>query len=297
MPSMPMSGDWRHEAWGGTRFSVAGPIKLHKHVEDRQDFGKSYYVTNTLQNSGNRTVHVALSDSTGSHFKTNSTLNWEFNLSSGDTEVVSYQIQAKSPGENLALPPSEVSYILENKKYKVFSESPIADVVGPFIEVKRSVSTTRVAPGKEVSVSIELMNSGNAKAKVSWQDKVPEGAKLNHGRLSGSFMLLPGEKQKAEYIIQCLRPGEIRLPPTEIVYRDVWGDSFSLRTSPFTIMVEDEKTINATGPLDSENQIREDIMTESSKSDASPNESEENNWPLLLLVTVLGLGAVFSRYP
>ena len=91
------------------------------------------------------------------------------------------------------------------------------------------------------------MNSGNAKAKVSWQDKVPEGAKLNHGRLGGSFMLLPGEKQKAEYIIQCLRPGEIRLPPTEIVYRDVWGDSFSLRTSPLTIMVEDEKTINATG--------------------------------------------------
>ena len=62
-------------------------------------------------------------------------------------------------------------------------------------------------------------------------------------------------------------------------------------------MVEDEKTINATGPLDSENQIREDMMTESSKSDASSNESEENNWPLLLLVTVLGLGAAFSRYP
>jgi hypothetical protein len=286
-----------HEAWGGTRFSVAGPIKLHKHFEDRQDFGKSYYVTNTLQNSGNRTVHVALSDSTGSHFQTNSTLTWEFRLSPGETKAVSYQIQAKSPGENLALPQSEVSYILENKKYKIFSESPIADVVGPFIEGKRSVSTTRVSPGKEVSVSIEVSNSGNAKAKVSWQDDVPEGAKLNHGRLGGSFMLLPGEKQKEEYIIQCLRPGEIRLPPTEIVYRDVWGDSFSLRTSLFTLMVEDENTINATEPLDSENQICEAMMTESLKIDASPTESEENNWPLLFLVIVLGLGAAFSRYP
>jgi hypothetical protein len=284
----------RHEAWGGTRFSVAGPIKLHKHIEDRQDFGKSYYVTNTLQNIGNRTLHLALSDSTGSHFKTNSTLTWEFNLSPSETEFVSYQVRAKSPGEKLALPSSEICYIFENKKYKIFSESPIAEVVGPFIEGKRSVSPTRVAPGNEVSVSIELMNSGNEKAKVLWQDKVPGGAKLGHGRLNGSFMLLPSEKQKEEYVIQCLWPGEIRLPPTEIVYRDVWGNSFSLKTSPFTIMVEDEKTINATGLLDSKNKIHEYTMND---CDASPNEFEENNWPLLLLVMVLGLGAAFSRYP
>jgi len=81
-----------YEAWGGTSFQVAGSLQLHKQVEASQDFGKGYFVVDTLWNRGNRTLCVTLTDSVGRDFQTDSSLSWKFNLTPDETKAVSYEV-------------------------------------------------------------------------------------------------------------------------------------------------------------------------------------------------------------
>lgn len=233
-----------YEAWGGTSFQVAGSLQLHKQVEASQDFGKGYFVVDTLWNRGNRTLCVTLTDSVGHDFQTDSPLSWKFNITPDETKAVSYKVVAKMPKEGLVLPCAEASFVLGSERYKVFSESPVVDVFGPFIEAKRTISAAKVAPGNEVKVLLNLTNSGNRKARVSFQETLPSEAELVGGSPRGTFMINPNEGRNIEYIIRVMRPGEIRLPASEIDYRGVLGDTYRASTPEIAIEVQSGKKAN-----------------------------------------------------
>ncbi|OPY43381.1 MAG: hypothetical protein A4E46_01829 [Methanosaeta sp. PtaU1.Bin016] len=275
-----------YEAWGGTSFQVAGSLQLHKQVDPSQDFGKGYFVVDTLWNRGNRTLCVTLTDSVGQDFQTDSSLIWKFNLTPDETKAVSYKVFAKKPGEGLVMPSAEASFVLGSKKYKVFSESPVVDVSGPFIEARRAISATKVAPGKEVKILLNLTNSGNRKARVSFQETIPSDAELVGGSPRGTFMINPGEGRDIEYSIRVMRLGEIRLPASEIDYRSVRGDTYSASTPEIAIKVQADKKANISPVVPSQ----------------APRTNEKSSWPgehgivYLSLAFILVIWAAFGRY-
>ena len=83
-----------YQSRGGSQARISGPLLLHKRVEETQDFSESYYVINSLFNSGNKTLSVDLVDSTGGGFWTNDTLLWRILIEPGQTKMVSYKIRA-----------------------------------------------------------------------------------------------------------------------------------------------------------------------------------------------------------
>lgn len=233
-----------YEAFGGTSFQVAGPLQIHKRIEDRQEFGRAYYVIDSVRNTGNRSLNITLTDETGANFQTASPLSWQIRLEPKEAKTISYRVLARRPGEGLALPQAEASYYLGDDTYRVLSESPVVDVLGPFIRAERTVSPASVAPGGEVLVSIEASNKGNRRGMVSLREPLPGGARLRGKDVNGSFMLLPGESRRVEYRLLCLEEGGLVLPPTEISYRDVWGRTFNDTISSSVIRVEEERPTN-----------------------------------------------------
>ncbi|MHB8119253.1 MAG: BatD family protein [Methanothrix sp.] len=282
-----------YESWGGAVFRISGPLQLHKRVEEIQDFQKSYYVINSLRNSGNRTLAITLSDSTGSGFHTNSSLSWKLYLSPGEAKTESYRIEAKRPGRAQVLPDGEARYSWDNRSYTVHSERPVVDVFGPLIEVERTVSPTELEPGREATVSIQLANTGNKNAVVSLQELVPEGTELVSESANESLMLSPNETYSKEYMLRCTKPGIIRLPSTEISYRDVRGNEYHTSARALEIEVQAEKETNQTAPALNE----VDELNGTGKADVEAEAKSEEYISFLLLLIVLLLSTAFSRYP
>ncbi len=285
-----------YESWGGAVFRISGPLQLHKRVEEIQDFQKSYYVINSLRNSGNRSLALTLSDSTGSGFHTNSSLSWKPNLSPGEAITESYRIEAKSPGLGQVLPSAEARYSWGNRTYTVLSERPVVDVFGPLLEVKRSASPTRIELGREVTVSMQLVNIGNKNAGVFFQELIPDGTELVSGNVSGSFLLSPNETYSNELQLRCIKQGIISLPPAEISYRDVRGNEYRASAQALEIEVEAEKESNMTSPALNETG-KADAFKETDKEDVETEWKIEKYTLFLLLLILLLLSALFSRYP
>jgi hypothetical protein len=232
-----------HESLGHAIFRISGPLQFHKKVEEVQDCPRNFYIINSMRNSGNRTLDLKISDSTGSDFKANSSLLWDIRLSPGETKIVSYRIEAKRMGTGLSLPAAQASYAWKNKSYTISSEMPVIDVYGPLIEAKRSIRPSKIKPGDAVTVSIEFSNVGNKKAAVIWEDPVPEEAEVVAGKANGSLRLSPNETGSSEYRLRVLKPGTIRIPSTHICYRDVRGRESYAEVRPQEIKVEAEKPI------------------------------------------------------
>lgn len=276
----------RHDAFGGTTFRVEGCLQIHKQVEESQDFGKSYYVIDSLRNCGNRTLELELSDSIGEDFQTDAYLHWQVNLSPGESKTVSYKITGKRPLQGQSLPPADASFVFEGKTFRVFSESPVVDVLGPFIEVQRSISSTKVAPGKDVTVSLNLSNTGNRRGRVSFLERIPKAAKLVDGSISGQFMLNPQESKVVEYALRFHGPGDVVLLQDNVSYHDVHGSSYSANNPTLVIEVVAEKKANIT----SLNISRTAVIKKETKR------PEENSLAYISLVFILGFWAAVSRY-
>jgi uncharacterized repeat protein (TIGR01451 family) len=299
-----------YESWGGTDFHISGPIQLHKRVEETQEFQKSYYVINSLRNCGNRTLTLDLSDSTGPGFQADSHLSWKLNLSPGESETRSYLIKAKLPGLSQILPDAKACYNWDEKIYTIRSERPVVDAFGPQIVVKRCVSPTKLHPGDTATVSVQLTNTGNKGAAISLQSTLPGKTKLISASVNESLMLLPNGTYSKDYQLRCIEPGTIRLPQSEISYRDVRGNEYSTSMNALEIDVQSEKKINQTNAalnetaiVDAQNETgKEDVQTEKAgvetdDADAKTEEKSEKYLSALLITIILLLAAAFSRYP
>lgn len=242
---------------------------------------------------------LTLSDSTGSGFCTNSSLSWKLNLSPGEAITESYRIEAKRPGVGQVLPDAEARYSWDGMSYTVRSERPVVDVFGPLIEVKRSVSPTKVESGSVVAVLMELANTGNKKAVVFLQELVPEGTELISGSANESLMLSPNGTYFKEYQLLCTKPGIIRLPSTEISYRDVRGNEYHTSTRALEIEVGAEKAENLSDPTSTAlNETgKVDALNGTGKADVEPEVKSKKYMAFLLLLIVVFLSAAISRYP
>jgi len=273
-----------YEARGGTRLRVSGSVQLHKMIDESQDFGKGYHVMDTLWNCGNKTTEIELDDSTGSGFVTSEELHWQIGLDPGQTKTLSYEILARKPGTGQVLPPAKARFALGGMDCTLTSESPIVDVLGPFVEVTRDASRRRVSPGETLTVKLNLTNSGNRRAKVFFREAVPGGTLLVGGNNHSWALLDPGESVHGEYTLLCTHPGRLRLPAGEISYHDAGGNSYSCTEPEITIDVEAPKAI----PPPTAN--------ESSPADEEQAGPDGGHLMYASLAIVLIFGLLFSRY-
>ncbi|MFB3763878.1 MAG: hypothetical protein ACE14P_01365 [Methanotrichaceae archaeon] len=282
-------------SFGGTTFLISGSVQLHKTVEDDQEFGRTYYATDSISNMGERTLNIKLSDSTGPDFSTNSPLKWEFKLPGGETKIFNYDLIAVKPGMGLILPGAQAEYNFGNETHTIRSERPVVDVMGPFVEVKKVAYPSTADVGKEIVVSTEFNNTGNRKAEVSFREDVPGDLSPVWGKTSGSFILPPGEKQILEYCVRSLNAGEFIIPAT-IAYRDVRGNKFETSVPELEINVKEEKKI-VHASVNISNQTVYFSRPDGKPEERASNKSGNIYQACLLFIAVLILSAIISRYP
>lgn len=236
-----------HESWGGTSFDLFGPLKIHKRAEDAIKFAKRSYVHLTISNGGDRTLEVEITDSAGRNFQADAALSWKMTIPPGGTQTASYTISAEKPGEGQVLPPAEAAYTIDGVVYKITSTSPVVDVIGPLVEVEKTVSSASVKTGEEVTVTLTAKNVGNRRTKASVKETVPAWASLTSGETELSRLLLPGEAAGLEYTISCPEAGSFEIPPTSVCYRDDDGTACALESSRLRITVETASEIEEAG--------------------------------------------------
>lgn len=293
-----------YQSWGSSQARLSGPLLLRKRVEETQDLSESYYVIDSISNSGNMTLSVDLADFTGEDFYTNDTLLWRILLEPGQTKTVSYKIMAKEPGQGLSLPEAVASFNQRDWIYTVHSESPVIDVFGPLVDVKRSISPTRVSEGGEISMSLDMENRGNREAVLTLAETVPRGAELISGELDESFMLSPGEKATRKIRLRVLDREVSSIPASTVIYRDVRGNEYSTSTSPLRIVVPERKAANTSDNASIDVQTVEDMSDIQkngiNKADdlfAEDISGREPNFPFLFILIILMLAAALARYP
>ena len=136
--------------------------------------------------------------------------------------------------------------------YMVRSTSPVIDVIGPLVEIKKEVSSKRVKAGESVTVTLTATNVGNRRTKASVKETVPSEAELVFGETELSRLLLPGESAALVYTISFREPGSFDISPTSVCYRDDDGTECTLESSRLRITVEDEEEPNSTSTADVE---------------------------------------------
>ncbi|OPY51757.1 MAG: hypothetical protein A4E49_02159 [Methanosaeta sp. PtaU1.Bin112] len=310
-----------YESWGGAAFHIRGPIQLHKRVEETQEFQESYYVINSLRNSGNRTLDLELSDSTGSGFRADCPLSWKFTLTPGEAKTISYLIEAQQPGLGQMLPNAEVGYLWGENRYIVRSEKPVVDIFGPSIEAERKVSPTKLHPGDVAAVSIQLTNTGNKQAAITLQESVPNGTELVSGSVNQSVILPPNGTYSNDYQLRCMEKGTVIIPCQELNYRDARGNEYHTSMKALEIDVQEKKTdnrmkrnstdaaLNGTGRMDSQNMTGQaSVQTEKAdvqKENAGEKTGDANEGikdggddylPALLITIIVLMSAAISRY-
>jgi hypothetical protein len=295
-----------HESWGGTSFDIFGPLKLYKRTEDEIWFGKRGYVHLTVSNGGDRALEVDLSDSTGRDFAADASLRWKMTIPPGSSEAASYTISAKKPGEGQILPPAEAVYTIDGRAYTVKSTSAIVDVIGPLVEVKKSVSSSKVEKGEEVTVNLTAENVGNRRTKASVKETIPSWARLVSGDTELSRLLLPGEAAGMEYTISCPEAGSFEIPPTSVCYRDDEGTACTLESSRLRITVEEEEIDDPTSEVGENGTDPQSSASRESGTSLSEGEAkggaekgknpEEGSILWLIPALILIIFVAFDRY-
>ncbi|HOK57935.1 MAG TPA: hypothetical protein PK659_03660 [Methanothrix sp.] len=203
--------------------TVAGPVELHKRVHEIQTFGRTYYVIDTVRNTGNVRLNLSLTDNAGDAFQSEKVPEQRFDLAPGETKITSYAVKARSPGEGLVLPPARCTYSIAGSTYTVISESPVVDVFGPRIEARRYVSSG--GDHDVFKVCMDVKNTGNRYAGVRAHRIFPERVEMLDGKNDLSFALSPGSSRTFCWSIRCPN-GSCALPPVDLIYFDSENNIF-----------------------------------------------------------------------
>ncbi len=286
-----------YRSFGGETIHILGPLQLHKRIQEIQEFGNSYSVINSLSNTGNSTLNIRISDSAGPNFLANETLSWNINLKPGEEKIISYSIKAIKPVIGLDLEDAQATYRLGDREYTVSSEKPVVDIIGPFIEVRRSIDPSRIKIGEEATVSTELENTGNRKAAATLYEYAIDGIKLVSGKDNESFILAPGESTFKETQLLGITPCFQNIPAS-VRYRDIRGNEYSSTVPALRIEVlADSRRDQSASDLKGISLNRTGLTNESSMGRAEDKSEKWDFLAILFIAIVILISNVISRYP
>lgn len=262
--------------------TVAGPLELHKHVQDTQTFGRTYYVIDTVRNTGNVKLNLSFIDGAGDAFQSEKAPEQRFELAPGETEIISYAVKARRPGEGMVLPPASCSYSMAGSTYTVISESPVVDVFGPQVEARRYVGDSS-APDV-FQIRMDVKNSGNRYAGIRAYRMFPEGIEILNGKNDLSFALAAGSSRTFSWSIRC-RNDSCMLPPFDLIYFDSENNMF--RCDVPSLKLEKRSTEMPNMGRENSTERTEVEVSESVRSGEVESYSSRFALALLLLISAL----------
>lgn len=259
--------------------NVAGPVELHKYVQETQTFGRTYYVIDTIRNTGNVRLNLSLRDAAGDVFRSDGLPVERFELVPGETRIVSYAVKARRPGEGLVLPQAICTYTMAGRTYTAISESPVVDVFGPHIEAKRHATS---AGNPDVfQVCMEVKNTGNRFAGVRAYSIFPGWIEILNGKNDISFALAAGSSRSICWSVRCPN-GSCVLPPIDLIYFDSGNNMFRCEVPPLKLETEIPSTGRENNTENGATEISEPVRRNGSESHPSGSALA-----LLLLISAL----------
>ena len=212
-----------HRSESALPVTVAGPVEMHKHVQETQTFGRTYYVIDTIRNTGKIRLNLSFTDSAGDAFQSEDLPEQRFELVPGEARIISYAAKARRPGEGLVMPPARCTYSIAGTTYIVSSESPVVDVFGPQIEARRYVRSGE--DPEAFQVFMDVKNIGNRYAGVRAYSIFPERIEILNGTNDLSFAMAAGSSRTVSWSVRS-RNFSCVLPPIDLIYFDSENNIF-----------------------------------------------------------------------
>jgi uncharacterized repeat protein (TIGR01451 family) len=228
---------------------VSGCFRISKSINDNIYINEVAIVTISLTNDGSRPINaITVSDTLPDNFKLkeNSSLEWEMDLSPGESRSITYTLLPIQPDEEgYVTPPASAQWTGDGKIYTAHTDTPNIDVYGPKIELLKSVNPGVIDGEATVTVTIEVKNTGNVLANVVVTDSLPENAKLEDGKPEAEIVLRGGESQTFSYKMKLDISDSIELPCAVAHFVDIRDCSGNVVSDIISIKTDQKEETNA----------------------------------------------------
>ena len=237
------------------------------------------YVTVSMRNAGVcdlNSITVADSIVEGLELKDSVTLQKTISLKAGENtaELFGYTLKPIKPGTYTS-PASVAEFTAPNgKNYSISSATPAVEVNGPYITLSKSVNSSNVAPGDEVTVTVKVDNTGDRDASVTALDSLPTDASLISGDTGFQEVMKKSSSKSYSYVIRMDAAGDVKLPSATASFIDLEGyKGDRISNMPVVSVVE---------PINETEQTTGNTQSTSSGSAQTDNEdSGQTNYPSL----------------
>lgn len=189
---------------------------------------ESGYVLVSIRNAGVCDLNsITVTDSVvaGLELKDSVTLQKTISLKAGESsaELFEYSLKPLKPGTFTA-PASVAEFTAPNgKKYSVSSGTPKIEVNGPYITLTKSVSSSNVTPGTEITVTVKVDNTGDRDASVTASDSLPDGVSLVSGDTGFQEVMKKSSSKSYSYVIRMDALGDVKLSSATASFIDLEG--------------------------------------------------------------------------
>ncbi len=274
--------------------------------------GETAYVLVNIRNAGVCDLNsITVTDSVvdGLELKDSITLKKTISLKAGEStaELFEYSLKPLKPGTYTS-PASVAEFTASNgKKYSVSSGTPAVEVNGPHITLTKSVSSSNVIPGTEITVTVKVDNTGDRDASVTASDSLPTGVSLVSGDIGFQEVMKKSSSKSYSYVIRMDAAGDVKLPSATASFIDLEGyKGEKISNMPVVSVVdpvtepvtEPEPTTEGTDdtqPASSEPAQAENDNNGQSSSSSSPDE-EQTEPGFEILLSGLALTSVYILF-
>lgn len=145
----------------------------------------------------------------------NDSLEKSLVVDSDSTKKVTYQVKPTKPGR-YTLKPAVLEWVDEGSKYTAESSEREIDVHSSWIQVDKSLSSDSINVSNNVEMTINIKNTGNRIANISFKDSIPDGLKLVSGDLKWNGRVGPKADKEITYTLTTNESGRYVLPELEV---------------------------------------------------------------------------------
>jgi uncharacterized repeat protein (TIGR01451 family) len=141
------------------------------------------------------------------------------------------------------VPDAMASWSLDEKQYNATSVSNQSQIIvhAAYINLTKSTDQSYISPGDEVTVSVNIKNTGTIQAIVNVSDTIPENAILSNSSITRlkRVILQGGGSQRLVYRIKINSTQDMLLPPANANFSDIYGYSGTTASNTVTIYVDE----------------------------------------------------------
>jgi uncharacterized repeat protein (TIGR01451 family) len=144
---------------------------------------------------------------------------WNFSFNPYEKKIHDFSLKALKPG-TYELPGPLVNAEYNGRVYSKQLNNSSLIIHGPYINLKKTVSSTSVNQNDVINVTLDVSNAGDRAAHVRVSDQLPLGSVLISGKNDLSRVLPAEENVSLEYSIRMEKTGDIVIPSAQADFVD-----------------------------------------------------------------------------